>query len=289
MHEDPFVSEPILRDIFGFHPLAIEDALKETHVPKIDDWENYLYIVLNELFFHSIDGLNSLELDIFLGKNYLLTHHEKSIPSIEAVWERCLQDEHYLRRGSTRMLYRLMDHLVENALPVIEEMGISLEKLEEEIFHFPTPSHLEEVLSVKRSVLQIWRVISPQREVLSKLARDEYPIINPSLRIYFRDVYDHLVRLDDMNESTRDQVSSTIDLYQSTVGNRMNDVMKTLTIITTLFMPLSFLAGFFGMNFFQASELMPAWTSTGALVSAVTAMILLPLGMFYWIRRRGWM
>jgi magnesium transporter len=186
-------------------------------------------------------------------------------------------------------MYRLMDQVVENALPLIEELGISLARLEEDIFQSPSPSRLEQVLSLKRSVLQIWRVISPQREVLFKLARDDYSIIDPSLRIYFRDVYDHLVRLDDINQSIREQVDSTIDLYQSTVSNRMNEVMKTLTIITTLFMPLSFLAGFFGMNFFQASEILPAWTSSGALFFVITAMILILVGMYFWIRRRGWM
>jgi magnesium transporter len=289
METDPSKCEPLLLETFGFHPLAVEDALKETHVPKIDDWDNYLYVVLNSVFFETNDELSSNEIDIFLGKNYLVTYHESFVPSIELLWERCQQDGRLMRRGSTRLMYRLMDQVVENALPLIEELGVSLARLEEDIFHSPAPSRLEQVLSLKRSVLQIWRVISPQREVLFKLARDDYPIIDPSLRIYFRDVYDHLVRLDDINQSIREQVDSTIDLYQSTVSNRMSEVMKTLTIITTLFMPLSFLAGFFGMNFFQASELLPAWTSSDALFFVITAMILLLVGMYFWIRRRGWM
>jgi len=289
MEADPSKCEPLLLETFGFHPLAVEDALKETHVPKIDDWDNYLYVVLNSVFFETNDELSSNEIDIFLGKNYLVTYHESFVPSIELLWERCQQDGRMLRRGSTRLMYRLMDQVVENALPLIEELGISLARLEEDIFQSPSPSRLEQVLSLKRSVLQIWRVISPQREVLFKLARDDYSIIDPSLRIYFRDVYDHLVRLDDINQSIREQVDSTIDLYQSTVSNRMNEVMKTLTIITTLFMPLSFLAGFFGMNFFQASEILPAWTSSGALFFVITAMILILVGMYFWIRRRGWM
>jgi magnesium transporter len=289
METDPSKCEPLLLETFGFHPLAVEDALKETHVPKIDDWDNYLYVVLNSVFFETDDELSSNEIDIFLGKNYLVTYHESFVPSIELLWERCQQDGRLMRRGSTRLMYRLMDQVVENALPLIEELGVSLARLEEDIFQSPSPSRLEQVLSLKRSVLQIWRVISPQREVLFKLARDDYPIIDPSLRIYFRDVYDHLVRLDDINQSIREQVDSTIDLYQSTVSNRMSEVMKTLTIITTLFMPLSFLAGFFGMNFFQASELLPTWTSSDALFFVITAMILLLVGMYFWIRRRGWM
>lgn len=283
------VCEPLLRDTFGFHPLAVEDALKETHIPKVDDWENYLYVVFNEIFFPPMEKMNSVEIDIFIGQHYMVTYHDTPIPTIDHIWERSLKDKHLLRRGSVHLLYRLADNLAQNALIVIEELGSSLSMLEEEIFKSPTTSTLEQILSLKRTVLQIWRVITPQREVISKLARDEYSIIDPSHRIYFRDVYDHIARLHDVNESIREQVSSTIELYLSTMSNRMNEVMKTLTIITTLFMPLSFLAGFFGMNFFQPSELHPNWTSSGALVIIIVIMILLPVGMYHWIRRRGWM
>jgi magnesium transporter len=289
MEEPPTVCEPILRETFGFHHLAVEDALRETHIPKVDDWENYLYIVLNAIFLQSNREVNSVEIDIFLGQNFLVTYHESFIPSIDHIWERSLQDGHLLRRGAVRLLYRLTDHLVEDALPVIEEMGSSLGRLEDEIFKSPTASILEEILLLKRNVLQTWQVVTPQREVLNKLARDEFVIIDPTHRVYFRDVYDHIARLDDVNMSIRDQVSDTIDLYLSTTSNRMNEVMKTLTIITTFFMPLSFLAGFFGMNFFRPSEVTPTWTSTGVLILAIAVMILLPTGMFLWIKRRGWM
>jgi magnesium transporter len=176
MQESPSVCEPILQKTFGFHHLAVEDALRETHVPKVDDWENYLYIVLNAVFFQFNKEVNVIEIDIFLGKNYLVTYHERFIPSIDHIWEHCLQNTRILKRGPIRLLYRLADHLVENALPVIEEMGTSLGRLEDEIFKSPNPSILEEILSLKRTVLQIWRAITPQREVLNKLARDEMAI-----------------------------------------------------------------------------------------------------------------
>ena len=131
--------------------------------------------------------------------------------------------------------------------------------------------------------------MGPQREVLNKLARGDYATIDAGDRVFFRDVYDHLVRLHDITESLRDLVSGALDTYLSVVSNRMNDVMKTLTVITTLFMPMSFLAGFFGMNFFQATVPFEAWTGRVAFGLMITAMILLPLGIFLWIRRRAWM
>jgi len=136
-------------------------------------------------------------------------------------------------------------------------------------------------------LLHLRRIIAPQREVLNKLARDDYAVIDASARVFFRDVYDHLVRLHDINESMRDLVGGALDTYLSVVSNRMNEVMKTLTIVTTLFMPLSFVAGFFGMNFFQAIAPLDVWTGKSAFLLAMAVMTLLPASMYLWIRRRG--
>ena len=132
------------------------------------------------------------------------------------------------------------------------------------------------------------RIVSPQREVLNKLARDDYLVIDAEGRVYFLDVYDHLVRLYDINEGLRDLIGGALDTYLSVINNRMNDVMKTLTIITTLFMPISFLVGFFGMNFFQPFTRLDAWTSNPAFILTLAVVVLMPFGMFLWIRRRGW-
>jgi magnesium transporter len=133
------------------------------------------------------------------------------------------------------------------------------------------------------------RIVAPQREVLNKLARGEYDVIDEERRVFFRDVYDHLVRMHDIIEGLRDLVSSALDTYLSVVNNRMNDVMKALTVITTLFMPLSFLSGFFGMNFFQPVVSLNAWTGSLAFGLTLGAMALLPAGMYLWMRRRAWM
>jgi magnesium transporter len=132
------------------------------------------------------------------------------------------------------------------------------------------------------------RIISPQREVLNKLARDDYRMIDPRDRIFFRDIYDHLVRLHDLNESMRDLVGGALDMYLSVINNRMNEVMKTLTVITTLFMPISFVAGFFGMNFFEPVADMTRWTDQPAFIVMLLITILLPVSIYMWLRRRRW-
>jgi magnesium transporter len=282
------VCEPILREVFGFHPLAVDDALKESHVPKVDDWDTYLYVVLHAVVPERGDqvGLDTLELDTFLGANYLVTHRTRPIAAVERLWTACQRDERHLKKGSTHLLYTLADELVADYMPVVEEFDEAIDRIEDQVFSAATPSLLEQIFALKRALLHLRRIIVPQREVLNKLARGDYAVIDAKDRIFFRDVYDHLVRLHDIAESLRDLVGGALDIYLSVINNRMNDVMKTLTVITTLFMPVSFLAGFFGMNFFQATIPFEAWTGRVAFGLMMATMILLPLGMFLWMRRR---
>jgi magnesium transporter len=173
---------------------------------------------------------------------------------------------------------------------VVDEIDEAIDQLEDEVFDKPTPQTLERIFKMKRAVIHLRRIISPQREVLNKLARDDYPVIDAKDRVYFRDVYDHLVRLYDINESLRDLVGGALDTYLSVINNRMNEIMRTLTVVTTLFMPISFAAGFFGMNFFQpVEEPLKMWSTNPVFILALVAMFLTPVGMFLWIRRRGWM
>ena len=286
----PEDDEPILRDVFGFHPLAIDDALQESHVPKIDDWVEYIYIVLHAIAFDKSEGgrLDTLELDVFLGKNYMVTHHDQPIAAIERVWDISHRDERHLLNGADHLLYRLADEVVASYMPVVEEIDDAIDQTEDQVFDRPTPETLEHIFMLKRATLHLRRIIGPQREVLNKLARDDYPVIDSRARIYFRDVYDHLVRLHDITESIRDLVGGALDTYLSVINNRMNEIMKTLTIITTLFMPISFVAGFFGMNFFAPVIPMSVWTRLPAFMIMLIITIVTPAIMFLWVRRRGW-
>jgi len=287
----PESDRPIFRDTFGFHPLAVEDALEESHIPKIDDWNDYLYIVLHPVVFdkQSGDHVDTLELDIFVGRNYFVTHHDHPIAAVDRVWAACQRDPRHVSAGPDYLLYKLTDEVVDSYMPVVEDVDEALDRSEDEIFDRPTPATLERVFALKRAVIQLRRILGPQREVLNRLARDDYAVIDAKARVYFRDVYDHLVRMHDITESLRDLVGGTLDTYLSVINNRMNDIMKTLTVITTLFMPLSFVVGFFGMNFFQPATPLDIWTGAPAFAVTLVALTLTPLGMYLWMRRRGWM
>jgi len=283
--EAPEVVEPLMQAIFGFHALAIDDALHETHVPKIDDWGEYVYAVAHGVVFDTQTlALTTREMDIFLGKNYLVTHHRRPIEAINRVWANTQKDQRRLEAGADHLLYDLLDTLTADYLPAIDALDATIDHLEDELFARPTPHTLNTLFSVKRAVISLRRTIGPQREVLNKLARDEYKVIDPRDRVYFRDIYDHLVRLVDLNESLRDLVGGALDTYLSVTSIRINEVMKVLTIISALFLPISFLAGFFGMNF-TGIPFDRSWL----LISATGIMIVLPIAMLLWFRRNGWL
>ncbi len=286
--EPPDVCEPILRG-FKFHPLSIDDALQETHVPKLDDWGEYLYIVLNVLRYRKEHGSYHPqvdELDIFLGPNYVITHHDRPLESLDLTWSACQRDLRHVQDGPDHLLYRMIDLLVTEYMPLVEEIDRQIDAIEDEVFDRPTHSILERIFGLKRLLLAMRRILLPQREVLNKLARDDFRVVDPKDRIFFRDIYDHLVRLHDLNESLRDLVSGALDTYLSVVNNRLNDVMKTLTIITTLFMPITFITGFFGMNFFEPVGRLLGWTARGTFLITMLLFLLVPIGMYTWMRRR---
>ena len=291
VEEDLQISEHILKDIFGFHPLAVSDALDEQHVPRVDDWSSYLYLVLHAPFIDSdlSEPLDTNELDIFLSKNYLVTYQAKKMSIVDRVWKTIQRDDRYLKQGADHLFYKLADDLIADFLPLAEKMDVMIDNIEDRIFAEASQELLENIFTMKRSILQLRRIIAPQREVFNKLARGDDTIINQKERVFFRDIYDHLVRLHDLSESLRDLMSSTLDTYLSVINNRMNEVMKTLTVITTLFMPLSFLVSFFGMNFFAAKMPISSWVGQPVFILVLTGCVILPVLMYWWMRQRHWM
>ena len=284
------VAMPILQS-FNFHHLAIDDALQETHAPKIDDWGDYLYIVLN--YMHLVKGTDPWdteidELDIFLGRNYVVTHHDNTVESIDETWDMCQRDPRYAKDGPDHLLYKIIDATVMNYMPIIEKIDEEIDWIEDQVFDRPSSQTLARLFTLKRVLLAMRRILLPQREVLNKMARDDFQVIDQKDRIFYRDIYDHLVRLHDVNESLRDLVGGALDTYLSVINNRMNEVMKTLTIITTLFMPLTFVTGFFGMNFFAANPPYENWTIPTVFYGTLGLMVFTPVVMFFWMRRRTW-
>ena len=283
--------ELVLTQLFHFHPLAVEDAIRDSHVPKVDDYSSYLFLVAHTI--HLGDermDLDTHELDMFLGQNYLITIHEVTMTNIDRLWDPAHHDDRGLARGAAMLLYELLDRQVDTYTPLIDQFEDRLETLGDQIFHTnslqaPELALIEEILTAKSTALRLRRILGPQRDLLNRLARDDYAVIPARTRIYFRDVYDHLLRVADLADSMRDLASSTMETHLTLVNNRMNQVMKVLTIISTIFIPLSFLAGVYGMNFAFMPELNQPWTYPALWGVFLT----IGGGMLYMFRRRGWL
>ncbi|MBK8987307.1 MAG: magnesium/cobalt transporter CorA [Chloroflexi bacterium] len=289
--ESPAESEAVLHDIFHFHPLAIDDALNETHAPKLDDWGDYLYIVLHAIQYNPPDNLDIHlpEVDIFVGRSYLVTYHQQAIAPLERVWAASQTDGRIRKYGISRLLYRLADELMNEHITAVEKIEEELEAIEDEIFNNPDHETLEQLFIQKRRVLQMRRTIGPQRAVFNSLSRNHHAVIDLEAQVFFSDIYDHMIRLYDLMDSLRELSTYSLSTYLSIVNNRMNNVMKTMAIVTALFLPLTFITGFFGMNFFAPTVNTDVWTGWVSFFLMLVTMLLLPFGMFWYIRRRRWL
>lgn len=281
--------EPILLNTFGFHPLAIHDALHESHAAKLDQWDEHIYLVLHgpltEIGLE--EGTETPELDIFLGKRFIVTHHSAPMKAVETVWEMCARDRSIMSGGPDHLVFRLAQEIVREHFRMLDEIEDQVNRIEDRIFISHDRNIPEELFTYKRLLLKERSNVGPLREVFSQLVLDEIPVIDRRDRVFFRDIYEQVLRLDGTVTHLRDLVSSTLDTYLSVVNNRMNDTMRLMAVITTLFLPLTFITGFFGMNFFQAARITETWTGTVAFDIALAAMLLLPFSMFIWMKRRG--
>ena len=284
------IVERILRDVFDFHPLAIEDAVQQIHVPKIDDWQDYIYIALHAVRpdAASADAPTS-EVDVFIGKHYLVTARGQPTAAVDRVWNKAEKNRLPISRGPAHVLYAIIDEAEADFASLFDDIDEQVSRIEDTIFTDPSRFLLAELFGLKRTLIGLRRILSPQREVIGRLARGAFEQFSVEETRYFHDVYDHMLQLGDLLESLRDIVSSVVEIYLSAASNRLNDVLKTLTVITTLFMPLTFIAGFFGMNFFRPTEWLGVWTEPTAFVVTLLVMIATPVVMYMWIRRRGWL
>jgi len=276
-----------LGDIFHFHPLAIEDSQSVGYqTPKVDDYEAYLFIIAHALHpNHDLASFETSELNCFLGSNYVVTSHlAPEMPPVQTVWKRMQRDERLTHHGADFLLHAILDALVDEYMPLIDQLDEEIELLEDAIIENPRQPTLTRILALKHSTMNLRRIIGPQREVMNRLSRDEYPQIGARSRIYFRDIYDHLVRIQDLVESIRDLISDALSTYLSATSNRLNEIMKALTIVSTFFLPLSFVAGVYGMNFQYMPEI--PWEYGYVMVWGIFISIV--VGMLTYFKRRGW-
>jgi len=276
-----------LSNVFRFHPLAVEDCIsKDIHPPKIDDFDDYLFIIVHGINYHiESEVVETTELAIFLGKNYLVTSHDVPMRSVSSMLDRIRKDGRLMRRGADFLAHDLIDALVDNIMPTIEEMDEKNDQLEVEALHEPKRETLMLIMQLKRSILALTRVILPQREIVNRLSRGEYALISERAQIYYRNIYDHLVRIEMLTLGLRDMTESVLSTYLSSVSNRMNEVMKVLTLIATIFIPLTFVAGIYGMNFANMPELEWRYGYFGILI--VMAVIGISLAVYF--KRRRWL
>ncbi len=245
----------------GLHHLAIEDCISpDIHPPKIDDFGDYVFIVVQGIN-HAVETeiVETAELAIFLGSHFVVSNHNFPLYSVESINQLVTEDGRPMRRGADFLAYALIDALIDNIMPTIDRMSDVAEEIEEETIHNPQPVILEAILKLKRSTLRIHRVMSPQREVMNRISRGGFSQIMGDALMYYRDIYDHVVRLEDLNQTIRDRADNALNTYLSSVANRQNEVMKTLAVVAAIFMPLTLLAGIYGMNFENMPELKWSW------------------------------
>ncbi|WP_026486150.1 magnesium/cobalt transporter CorA [Caldanaerobius polysaccharolyticus] len=247
----------LLNDVFHFHPLAIEDCVKRQQRAKVDDYKDYYFILLNAFKGRDVNRhFTYSEIYMFLGKNYFVTLHWENLNTLESVYRRTAESEIIFERGIDFIPYNVLDAVVDDYFPVMDRIGERIDYIEEEIFKNPYPQKIQdEILLLKRNMLKLRKTLSPQREVLNILLRHELYIIKEENRPYFMDVYDHLLRIIDLLDTYQDLLASTLELFMSQISNKMNGIMKTLTIITTIIMPLTLITGIYGMNFKYMPEL----------------------------------
>lgn len=282
--------EKLLRrvaELFRLHPLALEDAVNVPQRPKSEVYENhYLYITRMTMLHPGSSDLDTEQVSIFIGRNYVLTLQERCGDVFDPVRQRINAGIGAIRTsGPDYLAYALIDTIIDGYYPVLEQIGEQLEGLEEKALSSANKSTLREIYATKRQLLNLRRAVWPQREAVSALIRDESPLITAPVRIFLRDCYDHTVQLIDVTETFRELCGNLLDLYMSSVGMRTNDVMKVLTIISSVFIPLTFLAGIYGMNFEHIPELHVRW----AYPALLGVMTVIAAGMLYIFRSIGWL
>jgi magnesium transporter len=272
---------------FGIHPLVQEDIVNTTQRPKFEDYGDYVYLVCRMMTYDAeARQLVSEQISLVVGKTWVLSFQERQGDVFEPVRERARQGKGRLRRlGPDYLAYALVDAVVDNYFVILEQMGEQIEILEAELLSAPARDHLAAIHAFKREIVLMRRSVWPLREVVGAILREESALMEEATRFFFRDLYDHTIQVADAVDSLRDILSSLQDLYLSSVSNRMNEVMKVLTIMGSVFIPLTFVAGIYGMNFAHMPEL--AWRWSYPLFWLV--ILGLAGALVTWFRRRGWL
>lgn len=271
---------------FGFHPLALDDCRDRQHRAKVREFDGHFFVIMNAAAGrnHGRPSLAVTELDVFVGPDYMVTVHRSPVPALDGLWGQAHHKE-LLKQGADFLFYYLSDVLVDEYFPVLDLIDAQLDRLEARAFNDPDRQLLAELFQLKRQLITLRRSLGPERDIFNVIVRRDFPYVRPQVHLYFLDVYDHLARLIDTIDTYRDMLSNAMDGYLSAVSNRLNEVMKVLTIIATIMMPLTVITGVYGMNFVRMPFLGSPWGFYGIMggMAAIAGAMLL------YFRRRKWL
>jgi magnesium transporter len=279
--------EKILSEVFRFHHLTIEDARETRNHPKVEAFPDYLFFIVHGVKNETNpSNFTTKEMDGYLGRNYVVTFHHEKFRSIDAVKRQIRSTPYVCTRGADYLLHQILDQIVDLYIPVVDDFDQAINELEDRIFRMKNADNgiLEEIMDLKRAVNRLIRISSKQLNVIYRLAHGEFPLISREIQPFYRDVYDHLQRVYDLAENYRDLVGGLLDIHFSIVANRTNDVMKVMTIFSAIMLPLSLIAGIYGMNF----ENMPELKSKYGYFIALGSMLVVAFGLLFYFWRKGW-
>ena len=282
------ITKDVLGNIFKFHYLTIEDCLETRNQPKIEGFPDYIYFIVHGVKPDETTSTNFVtkELDGYLGKNYVITFHVEKFQSVKNVKAQIRTSTFACQRGPAYLLHQILDRLVDLYMPVVDDFDNTISGLEERVFVMKKSSNmvLAEIMDLRRSVARLKRISSRQLEVMYRMSHGEFPQIPPAVLPFFRDVHDHLLRISDLAESYRDLVGGLFEIHFAVVSNKTNDIMKTLAVLSAIILPLSLIAGIYGMNF----ENMPELKSENGYWLTLGAMALITVVLLWYFWRRGW-
>jgi magnesium transporter len=274
----------LLSDVFKFHHLAIEDCIHRKQRPKIENYGDNYFIII-KAFKCRKKQFHYSELFLFLGKDYLVSLHWENVKVIDDLYLRASDSVHIFSKGIDFILYNLFDEVIDDYFPLTDSIGDEIDNLEERIIKAPSQKSQEEILMLKRDMLKLRKVLSPQREVINILLRHDFDLIQEENRLYFMDVYDHVLRIIDLLDTYQDLITGSMDLLMTQISNKTNEIMKVLTIITTIIMPLTLVTGIYGMNFKYIPELDFRYGYFGVLI----VMAILVIIEFVYFKRKKWL
>jgi len=290
----PEEARAILENIFHFHPLSIEDCITESQSPKVEEYNpkegdlftRYLFMVIHAVDYSRKDGkFATSELNFFLGKNFLVTYHEVPLRAVTLVEERAVKSTVHIARAPDRVAHSLLDALVDNYKPALEELSIEIAELEQLALQHPGQATLNKILQIKKEVLHLRQIIGPQREVLARFAAGEFPLIRAHMVPYYRDVYDALFRIYELAQNYTDSLTGILQVYLNMSSNRTGEIVKALTLITIISTPATIIASWYGMNF-QKDMHEISWEHGYAFAFALTAFT--TLVTYWYLKRRKW-